>query len=205
MITPNVRLRDLRIEDNPAPSRSSSYFSKHFQFFELEPEGKTIKMIVLELKLKVREAFIRSCHLEPETYSFSNFKSSRHYRLQRELLIYLSRLSSWLYRETKYPPSLKKAFSKMTSFKNPYENFSLTARAKDLSIIDDLRLTLMYNLDICSSSPCTKFRTRILQEFLRRGMDISSVDPEEKVLIENLSRNRKSLISPLKNDLKTVF
>lgn len=205
MITPNVRLRNQRIEDNPAPSRSSSYFSRHFRCFELEPNGKTIKTLVLELKLKVREAFIRNCHLQPETYNFSEFKNSRQYRLQRELLLYLSQLSSWLYRETKFPPTLKKAFSKMTSFRNPYENFSLTTRAKDLSAIDDLRLTLMYNLDICSSSPSTKFRARILQEFFQRGMDISSVDPEERVLVENLSRNRKSLISPLKNDLKTAL
>lgn len=201
MITPNVRLRDLRIEDNPAPSRSSSYFVKHFGFFGLQPEGKTIKNIVLELKIKVREAFIRNCHLQPETYSFSDFRKSKNYRLQRELMLYLSRLSSWLYQESKYPPSLKKAFSKINCFQNPYQNFRMSGRKRDLSVLDDLSLTIMYNLDICSSKPSTRFRTRVLEEFTRRGIDSSSIDPEERILIENLN-STKPVIAPLKDNLQ---
>ena len=205
MITPNVRMRDLRIEDNTAPTRSSSYFVRHFNFFEIEAEGRTIKNIVLELKLKVKESFIRSCHLQPETYSFSDFRNSKSYKLQRELTLYLSQLSSWLYHESTYPPSLKKAFSKIILFQNPYRDFYFSRRIKNLKTRDDLSLTIMYNLDICSSRPSVKFRTRILEEFIQRGINTQQIDPEEMVLVENLNRKPDSWISPLKYNLETAL
>ena len=90
----------------------------------------------------------------------------------------------------------------MNCFQNPYQDFQISGRKKDLSGIDDLSLTIMYNLDICSLKPSVNFRTRILDEFSRRGIDCSSVDPEERILIENLSR-AKPFIAPLKTNLQT--
>ena len=200
MTAPKVSFRQLKMEDNPDPSLPSSYFYTHFKYFGIDRTGKTIKEIVLELKAKVTENFIRNCHFQPETYDFSEFRLTRTYKLQRDLINYLTRLSSWLYRGATIPPSLKKAFAKDNSFKNPYQNFSLASHtSEELKRLNNLMLSVTFNLNICSGAKNDKLQQQILEEFRKRNIDISEIENTENVLIEVLVRNKKTLACTLQD------
>lgn len=194
-------MRELKMEDSPNPSLPSSYYTRHLDFFGISPEGKTIKQIVLELKTMVNEIFVRNCHFQPDTYQFSDFRLTRTYKLQRELCIYMLQLSSWLYRDSTFPPSLKKAFAKGNSFKNPYQDFSLGIAGKGFKNLNNLMLSVAFNKDICSESPSRKFQKLVLREFQKRQLDISAVEKTENVLIEVVQKNHRPVLCLLQENV----
>lgn len=185
MISQNIRIRDLKMEDQPDPGQSSCYFRRHLEFFEIQPANKTIKAIVIELKTKVREHFIRKCHFQPETYDFKDFRLTRSYRFYREYINYLKKLSSWLYRGTGLPSSLKRAFSRSHTFVNPYQDFSFDAgMEEDLSQLNNVMLCVAFNMNVCTRLPDEDLRKNLLKEFKRRNVDTGQVEKSRKRLIE---------------------
>lgn len=184
------------MEDQPDPGQPSSYYHRHLKFFKIEPANKTIKAVVTELKAKVRENFIRKCHYQPETYSFNDFRRTRSYRLYREYLSYLKRLSSWLYRESNLPVSLKKGFSRSHTFVNPYQDFCLNkVSEEELSLHNNLMLSVVFNLNICTRFPNEELRKNVLREFRKRKVDTSEVEKSTNVLVEVICiRGRDRLV-----------
>ncbi|GAB2777106.1 hypothetical protein GCM10010465_24760 [Actinomadura fibrosa] len=188
------------MEDTSDPVRTSSYYDRHFNYFKIQTSNKTIKQLVTELKLKVRENFVRYCHYQPENFSFSSFRHTRTYRLHRELQNYLLRLSSWLYRGKNFPPSLRKTFSRINSFQNPYLDFSLVdINMNDLSSLNNLMLTVAYNKNICGGYD-DNLKKEILQEFRARNIDTSEVEDTEDVLIEICTENGQPRLCCLKRE-----
>ncbi|MGB7785780.1 MAG: hypothetical protein WBL27_06745 [Salinimicrobium sp.] len=185
----------MKMEDQPDPCQSSSFYRRHFEFFNIEPEAKTIKSLVIELKARVRESFFRRCHYQPQTYDFKDFRLTRTYRLHRELLAYLSKLSSWLYRGGTIPPSLKKAFSKGHTFVNPYEGFDLEEISEEkIPLLNNLMLCVAYNLNICSRFTDPQLRKHISNELRNRNMDVSEIEKNKDVLIELVKSGQKEQV-----------
>lgn len=201
MLSPKQKFRELRMEDQPDPTRPSSNYRRHLEFFNINPESRTIKAVVTELKIKVRESFIRKCHYLPQTYQFKDFRITRTYRLHKELLEYLAKLSSWLYRGNKIPASLKKAFSRSHTFVNPYEDFcSSQVSEEKLSLLNNLMLTVAFNQNICSGFPDQNLRTNILKEMKKRNLSISKIEKSENVLIEVIKTGNKEQVILLQKD-----
>lgn len=195
MLSPKLKIREMKIEDQPDPCQSSTFYRRHFEFFKIEPEAKTIKAVVVELKNRVRENFFRKCHYQPQTYDFKDFRLTQSYRLHRELLAYLSKLSSWLYRGSKIPPSLKKAFSRGHTFVNPYEGFSLEELSEEkLPLLNNLMLCVAFNLNICSRFTDPQLRKHLLQEMRNRNMDVSEIEKSKNVLIELVKKDQKEQV-----------
>lgn len=195
-------MRELKIEDSPNPSLPSSYYTRHLDFFGISPEGKSIRQIVLELKTTVTEIFVRNCHFQPDTYHFTDLRLTRTYKLHRELCLYLQQLSSWLYRDSTFPPGLKKVFAKGNSFKNPYQDFSLgNISEKDLENLDNLMLSVAFNKDICSESPDRRFQKLVLREFKKRQLDTSTVEKTKNILIEVVQKNNKPVLCLLQENV----
>lgn len=189
------------MEDQPDPGQASSYYHRHLKFFEIQPENKTIKTVVTELKAKVRENFIRKCHYQPETYNFKDFRRTRSYRLYREYLGYLKKLSSWLYRESNLPISLKKVFSRSHTFVNPYQDFCLNkATEEELSLLNNLMLSVVFNLNICTRFPSKELRKNVLREFKKRKVDTSEVEKSTDILVEVISLHGRDRLVLLRED-----
>lgn len=202
MLSPKVKLREFRMEDQPDPGQSSSFYRRHLEYFNIHPEGQTIRAVVIQLKARVRESFIRKCHYLPEAYDFRDFRLTRTYRLYRELITYLSKLSSWLYRGGKIPPSLKKAFSRSHTFVNPYVDFSLGEIAvEDLPQLNNLMLTVAYNLNICNRFPDENFRKSILREMKRRKIPLPELENTRDVLIEVIKTGKQEQVIFLQADM----
>lgn len=189
------------MEDQPDPCQSSSYYRRHLDFFEVDPEEKTIKAVVVELKTKVKEDFIRKCHYYPETYDFKTFRLTRTYKLYRELINYLTKLSSWLYRGEKIPVSLKKAFSKNHSFVNPYEYLTPDALAEEgLPQLNNLMLSVAYNLNVCDLFPNPQLRDSLLKEMRSRNIDVSKIGKSTDILIEVIKKGNQEEVVLLQKD-----
>ena len=201
MLSPKVKLRELKVEDHPDPCQPSAYYLRHLEFFGINPEEKTIKTVVIEMKTRVKESFIRKCHYLPESYDFKNFRLTRTYRLHRELTSYLLKLSSWLYRGGKFPPSLKKAFSAGNTFVNPYRKFSLDQISqKRLSLLNNHMLCVAFNLNVCSRLPDHRLRKSILKEMRNRNLEVSEIEESRNMLVELVKYGKRDLVILLQED-----
>lgn len=165
---------EFSIEDGGDLIKPSSYYTRHFTHLGVQTEGRSLQQVVLDFRMRVGEIFIRYCHLEPETFDFGKFRTTRTYKLQRELNSHLLDLCDWLYRHNKYPPGLKRAFGKWSSFKNPYQNFSINPSLPgSLPLLDNLQLTMLYNLRIVEQD--FYLPALILEELQKRKLDLSQI------------------------------
>lgn len=175
--------------------RSSSRFDMHFNYFGIDPSGKTIRTIVLDLKERGHEDFIRNCHLQ-NNYQFSDFRPTKSYKLLRELRNHLLQLSTWLFSESVIPVSLKKELNRSLRFKNPYTGFD-PAKFEELSLqgVGHVTLSVLHNNNLAQLFPNQNLQKRLLQEFKRRRIDVSKTDFTEK--IEIIKKNKKLLLRNL--------
>ena len=202
MITPKIRMRDLKRESSSDPAYPSSHYVPHFEYLQISTAGKTIIKLVLEVRNKTTEAFIRNCHHQPDTYDFNNFRLTRSYKSYIELSGYLARLSSWLYFEAKFPPALKRAIAKKNAFLNPYRTFTLKACTPEtLKGLNNQMLTVAYNRNVSEGRTSRKYTALIQKEFKKRGVDVSelrnSVSHACVHKIEYTELNTKGRVSPL--------
>lgn len=178
--------------------RSSSHYDAHFDFFGIDPRGKSIRSIALELKERANEDFIRRCHFQSH-YRFNDFRITKTYRMQRELKDHLLQLSSWLFRGNVFPISLKKELTRAVKYRNPYTSFDPRRIEKtNLQSLNHLTLSMLHNNNLSRTLPDEDLQRRLLQEFENREMEILNINFFEK--IEIIKRNKKLLLLNLSQD-----
>lgn len=92
-----------------------------FSLLEINPEGKTLTALYLELHFRAREEFLEHCYRSKKNYNLSMFKRTTFYRRYFFLKTHLKELSYWLYRSDKYmPEDLVTAMHKVPDYKNPW-------------------------------------------------------------------------------------
>lgn len=174
---------------------SSSEYVSHFRFFGIDPSGKTIRSLVLELKEKVNEDFIRRCHFQTR-YQFNEFRLTRNYKMQRELREHLLQLSTWLFKGTAFPVSLKKELNRSLRFRNPYHGFDLRkVTGSDLENLNPVTLSVLHNSNLKQLFPDASLQKRLKAEYEKRKIETSNVDLSRK--IEIIKRDRKFLLRNL--------
>ena len=181
--------------------KPSSRFDTHFKFFGIDPGGKTIRSIALELKERANEDFIRKCHFHSH-YRFNDFRITKTYKMQRELKDHLLQLSSWLFRENVFPVSLKKELTRAVRYRNPYTSFDpIKTENTDLQSLNHVTLSMLHNNNLSRMLPDEDLQRRLLQEFENREIEISNINFFEKV--EIIKRNKKFLLLNLSSDQRS--
>ena len=92
-----------------------------FELLEIDPAGKTITELYLELHFRAGEEFLEHCYRSKKNYTLSMFRTTIFHRRYTFLKRHLKELSYWLYRSEKYmPEELVEAMNMVPGYKNPW-------------------------------------------------------------------------------------
>lgn len=92
-----------------------------FSLLEMDPAGKTLTELYLELHFRAREEFLEHCYRSKKNYNLMMFKTTIFYRRYSFLKRHLKELSYWLYRSEKFmPEDLVTVMKEVPCYKNPW-------------------------------------------------------------------------------------